>query len=109
MDKAQASDDGKAVDVQLKRCPKCSTPIRTSSRYGDIIKKILADLERIKKKILLGEERRIMKVNRMRVKVKNIEKFPEDQKQLQKAHCLEDLTSEQVNVYENQISFLSFL
>ena len=109
MDQAQASDDGKAVDVQLKRCPKCSTPIRTSLRYGNIIKKILADFERIKKKILLGEEKRTMEVNRMRVKVQNIEKFPEDQEKLQKALCLEDLTSEQVNVYENQISFLSFL
>ena len=109
MDQAQASYDGKAVDVQLKRCPKCSTPIRTSLRYGNIIKKILADFERIKNKILLGEEKRTMEVNRMRVKVRNIEKFPEDQKQLQKALRLQDLTSEQVNVYENQINFLSFL
>lgn len=108
MDQAQASD-GKAVDVQLKRCPKCSTPIRTSLRYGNIIKKILADFERIKVKILLGDEKRTMEVNRLRLEVQKIEKFPEDQDQLQRALSHKNLTSEQVNVYENQISLLSFL
>lgn len=109
MDQAQASDDGKAVDVQLKRCPKCSTPIRTSLRYGNIIKKILADFERIKEKILLGDKKRTMEVNRLRLEVQKIEKFPEDQDQLQRALSHKTLTNEQVNVYENQISFLSFL
>lgn len=109
MDQAQASDDGKAVDVQLKRCPKCSTPIRTSLRYGNIIKKTLADFERIKEKILLGDKKRTMEVNRLRLEVQKIEKFPEDQDQLQRALSHKTLTNEQVNVYENQISFLSFL
>ena len=109
MDQAQANDDGKAVDVQLKRCPKCSTPIRTSLRYGNIIKKILADFEQIKKKILLGNEKRTMEVDRLILKVQKIEKFPEDQDQLQKALGRKNLTSEQMNVFENQISFLSFL
>lgn len=109
MDQAQASDDGKAVDVQLKRCPKCSTPIRTSLRYGNIIKKILADFERIKEKILLGDKKRTMEVNRLRLEVQKIEKFPEDQDELQRALSHKTLTNEQVNVYENQISFLSFL
>ena len=109
MDQAQETENGKAVDVQLKRCPKCSTPIRTSLRYGNIIKKILADFEKIKKKILLGEEQRRAVVSRLRLKTRNIVKFPDDQEQLTKALEHSSLTDEQVNVYENQISFLCFL
>lgn len=109
MDQAQASDDGKAVDVQLKRCPKCLIPIRTSLRYGNIIKKILADFEKIKEKILLGNEQRAMEVNRLILKVQEIEKFPEDKDQLQRMLVRKSLTSEQVNVFENQINVLSFL
>ncbi|XP_068745969.1 NFX1-type zinc finger-containing protein 1-like isoform X4 [Montipora capricornis] len=109
MDQAQQTDDGKAVDVQLKCCPKCSTPIRTSLRYGNIIKKILADFEEIKKKILLGEEQRRAVVSRLRLKARKIVKFPEDQGKLMRALEHSSLTDEQVNVYENQISFLRFL
>lgn len=109
MDQAQARDDGKAVDVQLKRCPKCLTPIRTSLRYGNIIKKILADFELIKQKILLGNEQRTQAVNRLRLKVCKIEKFPEDQEKLVNSLGQKSLTDEQVNVFENQISLLSFL
>ncbi|XP_068745964.1 NFX1-type zinc finger-containing protein 1-like [Montipora capricornis] len=109
MDQAQQTDDGKAVDVQLKCCPKCKTPIRTSLRYGNIIKKILADFEEIKKKILLGEEQRRAVVSRLRLKAGKIVKFPEDQGKLMRALEHSSLTDEQVNVYENQISFLRFL
>ena len=109
MDQAEARDDGKAVDVQLKRCPKCSTPIRTSMRYGNIVKKILADFEKIKRKIILGKVQREEAVKMLRMKAQKIEKFPEDQEKIVKSLYLTNLTDEQVNVYENQISFLSFL
>ena len=109
MDQAQERDDGKAVDVQLKRCPKCRTPIRTSLRYGNIIKKILADFELIKQKILLGNDQRTLAVNRLRLKVRKIEKFPKDQEKLVNSLDQRSLTDEQVNVFENQISLLSFL
>ena len=109
MDQAQERDDGKAVDVQLKRCPKCSTPIRTSLRYGNIIKKILADFELIKRKILLGEEQRRSVVKRLRLEVQKVVKFPDDCEQLTRVLEQACLTNEQVNVYENQISFLCFL
>ena len=109
MDQAQERSDGKAVDVQLKRCPKCSTPIRTSLRYGNIIKKILADFELIKRKILLGKEQRRIVVNRLRLEVQKVVKFPDDCVQLTRVLEQASLTDEQVNVYENQISFLCFL
>ena len=109
MDQAEERDDGKAVDVQLKCCPKCSTPIRTSLRYGNIVKKILADFEKIKRKIVIGKIQREEAVNRLRMKSQKIEKFPEDQEEIVKSLYRTNLTDEQVNVYENQISFLSFL
>ena len=107
MDQAEAGDDGKAV--QLKRCPKCSTPIRTSLRYGNIIKKILADFEKIKRKIILGKQQREEAVNGLMLKAQSIEAFPNDNEEIVKSLLRTNLTDEQVNVFENQISLLSFL
>ena len=109
MDQAEAGDDGKAVNVQLKRCPKCSTPIRTSLRYGNIIKKILADFEKIKRKIILGKQQREETVNGLMLKAQSIEAFPNDNEEIVKSLLRTNLTDEQVNVFENQISLLSFL
>ena len=41
------SDDENRV-IQLKSCPRCSTPIRTSLRYGNVIKQRLQDIEQVK-------------------------------------------------------------
>ena len=109
MDQAEEGDGGKAVDVQLKRCPKCSTPIRNSLRYGNIVKKILADFEEIKRKILLGKQQREQAVSGLSLKAQKIKLFPKYQKKLEESLLLKNLTDEQVNVFENQISLLSFL
>ena len=109
MDQAEVRDDGKAVDVQLKRCPKCSTPIRTSLRYGNIVKKILSDFEKIKRKIILGKQQREQAVNGLMLKAQSIEVFPNDNEEIVKSLLRTNLTDEQVNVFENQISLLSFL
>ena len=109
MDQAETTHDGKPVDVQLKLCPKCRVPIRTSLRYGNIIKKILADFERIKQKILLAEGRREQEVARLKLKVQKIDEFPSDKEDIIKLLDRKNLTDEQVNVIENQISFLTFL
>ena len=109
MDQAETTSDGKPVDVQLKLCPKCRVPIRTSLRYGNIIKKILADFERIKQKILLGEGRREQEVTRLKLEVQKIDKFPGEKVDIIKSLDRKNLTDEQVNVIENQISFLTFL
>ena len=109
MDQAETTHDGKPVDVQLKLCPKCRVPIRTSLRYGNIIKKILADFERIKQKIVLGKGRRDQEVARLKLKAQKIDEFPDDQLKIIRSLGLRNLTDEQVNVFENQISFLTFL
>jgi len=109
MDQAETTTDGKPVDIQLKLCPKCRVPIRTSLRYGNIIKKILADFERIKQKILLGEGRRDQETTRLRLKVEKIDEFPKDKKDIIRSLDRKNLTDEQVNVVENQISLLTLL
>ena len=38
-------------DVQLKRCPKCSTPITFSFRYGNQVKNALKNMEKVKNEI----------------------------------------------------------
>ena len=40
-------DDENQV-IQLKSCPRCSTPIRTSLRYGNVIKQRLRNIEKVK-------------------------------------------------------------
>ncbi|KAJ7385056.1 NFX1-type zinc finger-containing protein 1 [Desmophyllum pertusum] len=38
-------------DVQLMRCPRCSTPITFSYRYGNLIKRTLKNIENVKAKV----------------------------------------------------------
>ena len=109
MDQAKTTPDGKSVDVQLKLCPKCSVPIRTSLRYGNIIKKILPDFERIKQKILLGEGRREQEIAGLKLKLQKIDKFPKDKNVIGRMLNFTNLTDEQIDVIDNQISLLSFL
>ena len=49
MDKWMLREPGN--DVQLMRCPKCSTSITFSYRYGNIIKRTLANIEKVKTQI----------------------------------------------------------
>ena len=109
MDQAQATPDGKPVDVQLKLCPKCRVPIRTSLRYGNIVKTILAGFERVKQKILLDKVRRDQKVAMLKGKAEEIGQFPEDQKEIKEMLNYASLTDERINVIDNQIRFMSFL
>ena len=42
--------EGENSDLKFKECPKCRTVIRRSFRYGNVIKRILRDVENKKKK-----------------------------------------------------------
>ena len=56
MDQELVEDRSKARDIQFKQCPKCKTPIRRSLRYGNIIKRTLGDMERVKAAIFRGAD-----------------------------------------------------
>ena len=43
------NDTAESHEIQMKRCPRCSTTIRLSLRYGNIIKQQLRDIEKVKK------------------------------------------------------------
>ncbi|XP_019640137.1 PREDICTED: NFX1-type zinc finger-containing protein 1-like [Branchiostoma belcheri] len=45
-------------NIQLKPCPKCKTPVRSTPRYGKAIKSILVMIEKVKRKRYVPEERR---------------------------------------------------
>ena len=47
-----SKDDSESHVVQMKGCPRCTTPIRLSLRYGNVIKQELQDIEKVKKEIL---------------------------------------------------------
>ena len=51
-------EEDDVTSIQLKKCPKCKTPIRKSLRYGNAIKKTLLDIEAVKKKVLNEEVHR---------------------------------------------------
>ena len=50
MDTSNDDTDDRHV-IQLKSCPRCKTAIRTSLRYGNVIKQQLHDIEEVKKKV----------------------------------------------------------
>ena len=108
MKTAEGSEDGKAVDIQLKKCPKCQVPIRTSLRYGNIVKNILANMEAIKRKIHLSEVVRNQRFPEINRNLLELTEFADEVKTIRRS-CDRDLTEDQLNVIENQIHFLKFL
>ncbi|KAL5004104.1 hypothetical protein ScPMuIL_017560 [Solemya velum] len=45
-------DDVDCGDIQMKLCPLCKTPIRRNLRYGNVIKRTLHDIEKVKKRMI---------------------------------------------------------
>ncbi|XP_071503992.1 NFX1-type zinc finger-containing protein 1-like [Diadema antillarum] len=45
---AMSQDSDDTINIQLKGCPRCKTPIRRNVRYGNAIKKALSDVEAVK-------------------------------------------------------------
>ena len=109
MDQSVAKENGQAVAVQLKRCPRCSKPIRTSLRYGNVIKDTLATFEKIKRKIFINEQKRMEVARRLQFEVEKITAFSDETEEVSSTLKRDNLTDEQVNVLENQINFLKFL
>ena len=110
MDMAEAKEDGKGVDIQLKQCPKCQTPIRTSLRYGNIVKTILADFEKVKKRFYLSEEVKEGRVDKVLNGLHVISgSFENEVDNITMFLTHRNLTSEQLNMVENQVNFLKLL
>ena len=77
LDQWMALEEEDATNIQLKTCPKCKTPIRKSLRYGNVIKKVLQDIETIKKKVRENGEDSSQKANELRRKLSELRsKYP---------------------------------
>ncbi|KAL9958948.1 hypothetical protein ACROYT_G036026 [Oculina patagonica] len=69
--------------IQTKVCPRCSTPIRTCLRYGNVVKQQLKDIEKVKKKMW----RRLC--NRRELEKKKKSDLERRLKQLDRKYCEE--------------------
>ncbi|XP_067856938.1 NFX1-type zinc finger-containing protein 1-like [Heptranchias perlo] len=90
----QADADGTAA--QLALCPKCSTPIRRNLRYGSVIKRTLAEVERAKAK-LLGDEEELQSCKAL------LEQFLEEKMELSE-YYLEEVLNLQLQLQESSTS-----
>ncbi|KAL5004105.1 hypothetical protein ScPMuIL_017561 [Solemya velum] len=45
-------DNDNEGNIQMKLCPRCKTPIRRNLRYGNIVKRVLLNIEKVKSKLL---------------------------------------------------------
>ena len=50
-------DSTESHAIQMKMCPRCTTPIRLSLRYGDVIKRRLQEIEKVKEEIRVKTSR----------------------------------------------------
>ena len=75
MEMSQTGENGKLINIQLKGCPMCKTPIQRSLRYGNIVKSILQDINDVKQKILQGDKGELLKLDeKISVEINNIER-----------------------------------
>ena len=107
------NDGENDYEIQLKVCPMCKTTIRRSFRYGNIIKKTLADIEEVKKKKMLEQKRLAQKRLELGEQLKAIRSnYPEesllDEWRLRwRLNMLGDV--DEHNTFENQIKLLPCL
>ncbi|XP_078271702.1 NFX1-type zinc finger-containing protein 1-like [Rhinoraja longicauda] len=80
----QQSEADHSPASKLHLCPKCLTPIHNNVRYGTIIKKVLAEIERRKVKIMGDEEE-------LRSRRACFKQFLEEKKELNEYYIQETL------------------
>ena len=117
----ETHNEGDPNEVQFKVCPKCKTPIRKSLRYGNTIKKTLADMEQIKKKQLeIGQDILSEDIQRFRREIQTLPNRRLIEKDLQKIEATINpptdaqgrkqqvyLFPHRINAIRNQLTFLS--
>jgi len=110
MDQTDAKGENKDVEIKLKRCPKCRTPILHSRRYGTIVKTILADFEAVKRRIVLSDVADSAKIQTILMEVKEIKRsFKVESEEIVQSITKGHVTSEEVIKRQNQLTFLKFL
>ena len=114
MKMADQSVTGDKIDIQLKACPKCKTFIRKNLRYGNIIKKMLADIEGVKKR-MYGDEAEIktrtsrLQRNLSKAEYSSTNRLSADVIRHMKVRIEGHPTLEQVILQENLFNLLSMI
>lgn len=112
MDKADVESENDREDVVIKHklCPTCRIPILYSRRYGNIVKKILADFEAVKRRAFLSDVASIVQIQRIRKELREIGGIQKKVlEEIDRSVTSGRLTSEDVITYQNQVTFLKFL
>ena len=104
-------EENETSAIQLKVCPKCKTTIRRTLRYSNIVKRTLADIEKVKEKKL--EEQRQLQKKKLKLdqRVRELtKKYPKilDFSMYIRVNGL-PLDADACNTLENQLKFLSCL
>ena len=103
--------DNENSAIQPKVCPKCKATIRRTLRYGNIVNRTLADIEKVKKKKL--EEQRQLQEKRLQLEQrvrKLATKYPKFSGYLMSIRVKElSSDADAYNTLENQLAFLSSL
>ncbi|XP_066288823.1 NFX1-type zinc finger-containing protein 1-like [Branchiostoma lanceolatum] len=109
--------DTSDINIQLGTCPKCKTPIRRNLRYGNIIKKTLAMIEKVKRKWYNDDVQRAQTASTARRLMGELRydidlvtyctETSEDLLRQMQSHRLFSLN--QVAMYENKVLFLKRL
>lgn len=99
----------KEVEIRYKKCPKCNTPILANNRYGNIIKKLLADFEAVKRQIVLSDVADSSQIQRILEEAQEINWFKTEVQEIVQSITQGQGTSEEVIKRQNQVILLKFL
>ena len=97
-------------EIKYKLCPKCSTPILSSRRYGKIVKKVLADFEAVKRRICLLDVADSKQIHKILVEVQEIKEFKKEVEEITQSITTDgSVSSEEVTKRQNQVTLLKVL
>ena len=110
MDKSHDEDvqNGK-MEIKHKMCPKCSKPILSSRRYGNIIKEILADFDAVKRQLITSDVAASDQIKNIFSHAEQIKSCKDDAEKIVNKIKSGRVTSEEVVKLQNQVLFIKSL
>jgi len=99
--------EDKDIAIQMKKCPKCSVPIRRNLRYSAIINTQLKDIEQVKRRVLGDSRENERKQARLRHELSSLLDLHRDLHSYDERLKAEKLSSEEINCIENILKFLN--
>ena len=110
MDKSQDKhgQNGK-MEIRHKMCPKCSKPIRSSRRYGKIIKEILADFDAVKRQIITSDVAASDQIKNVVCNAEKIKSCRSNAEKIVNKIRSGRATPQEVIKLQNQVLFMKFL